>query len=93
MSLTSLLFLMTRLFFYSSIIIDIDTHSIEQPMVELLLNNERLAEIIDCFYFEHHVHLKEMAPYWKGSMGGTVEDSLKLFTTLREKGIAAHYWP
>ena len=73
--------------------IDIDTHSIEQPMVELILNDERFHKLIDCFYFEHHVLLRELAPYWTSSMVGTVEDSLKLFTTLRERGVAAHYWP
>jgi hypothetical protein len=73
--------------------LDIDTHSIEQPMVELLLTDDRLQSLVDCFYFEHHVHLKELAPYWMETMGGSVEDSLQLFTTLREKGIAAHYWP
>ena len=73
--------------------LDIDTHSIEQPMVELILNDERFHKLIDVFYFEHHVHLLELAPYWRTSMFGTVEDSLQLFSKLREKGVAAHYWP
>mmetsp|Transcript_10231 Transcript_10231/g.24591 ORF Transcript_10231/g.24591 Transcript_10231/m.24591 type:complete len:500 (+) Transcript_10231:132-1631(+) len=73
--------------------LDIDTHSIEQPMVELILNDERFHSIIDCFYFEHHVHLLELAPYWRSGMAGTVEDSLQLFSKLRERGVAAHYWP
>ena len=44
-------------------------------------------------YFEHHVHLGERAPWWGGSMKGTVQESLDLFGGLREKGIPAHFWP
>ena len=73
--------------------LDIDTHSIEQPMVELILNDGRFHKLIDVFYFEHHVHLLELAPYWRSSMVGTVENSLQLFSKLRERGVAAHYWP
>jgi hypothetical protein len=73
--------------------LDVDTHSVEQPMVENILANERLLSLIDVFYFEHHVHLKESAPYWDTSMVGTVEDSLQLFAALRERGVASHYWP
>jgi hypothetical protein len=73
--------------------LDIDTSSIEVPMVQLLLTDPRFHKLVDVFYFEHHVFLKELAPYWGPTMSGSVEDSLKNFTTLRERGIASHFWP
>ena len=77
--------------------LDIDTPAIELPLAMQLLNDVRYHEnnLIDQFYFEHHVHLKELQPFW-GSPGmqtfGTVQDSLNLFTGLRSKGIPAHFW-
>lgn len=62
-------------------------------MAELLLKDERFHKLVDCFYFEHHVNLRELAPYWGPSMTGSVMDSLKFFASLRKKGIASHYWP
>lgn len=49
--------------------------------------------IVDELYFEHHVHLGELSPYWGSSMSGTVKDSMELFYNRRKKGIAAHFWP
>jgi hypothetical protein len=45
--------------------------------------------LIDEFYFEHHVCLQELAGYWKSSMSGSLLESLKIFSGLQEKGIAA----
>ena len=73
--------------------LDIDTGSIEQPMIEYIRDTPAIQQLIDVIYFEHHVHSLENAVYWKTSMRGTVQDSLQLFQTLRQKGIAAHYWP
>ena len=73
--------------------LDIDTSFIETPLAHQILNDDRFAKLIDHFYFEHHVHMKELAPNWMKSMNGTVEESLKLFSGLRRKGISAHYWP
>ena len=75
------------------IIVDIDTSWIEVPMVKLILEDKRLSQMIDCFYFEHHVFLKELSPYWRSSMSGSVEESLHTFARLRELGVASHYWP
>lgn len=74
--------------------LDIDTPSVEMPMVQHLLDSPELQKLVDVFYFEHHVFLEEMA-YWWGmgnGMKGSVLDSLQLFATLREKGIDAHSW-
>lgn len=72
--------------------LDIDTASIEVPLALQLLEHERYSTLIDQFYFEHHVFLSELAPDWGPSMKGSLMESMKLFSTLREKGIAAHSW-
>jgi hypothetical protein len=44
--------------------LDIDSPRIENPMAEYVAsggNNDELARLIDTFYFEHHVHLAELA--------------------------------
>ena len=73
--------------------LDIDTSFIEVPLAHQILENDHFANLIDQFYFEHHVHMQELRRSWGDTMEGTVEDSLKLFTGIREKGIASHYWP
>lgn len=73
--------------------LDIDTASIEVPLAHQLLNDPTYHKLIDQFYFEHHVHLAELAANWRGSMKGSVADSLHLFHNLRQKGIPAHFWP
>lgn len=72
--------------------LDIDTSSVELPLAHQLLQDNHLGEMVDQFYFEHHVVEKLMTTWWGQSSDGTVEDSLKLFTDLRRKGIAAHSW-
>lgn len=73
--------------------LDVDTPSVERPLSQQLLRDERFGELVDHFYFEHHVNLKEMAFAWAGTMKGSVKGSLELFSGLRKKGIASHYWP
>jgi hypothetical protein len=76
--------------------LDIDSPDIENPMAEFVANggiNNTLANLIDAFYFEHHVNLAEMAPYWKKTMRGSVQHSLQIFQQMRKIGIASHYWP
>jgi len=70
--------------------LDIDTPSVELPLVQQLLDDPRLRELVDVFYFEHHVHMDEMKPYWK--MDGTMVYSLTYFRAMRNVGIASHYW-
>lgn len=73
-----------------------DTGSIELPLVKQLLEggeNGIYHKLVDQFYFEHHVHMREIAMNWKSTMQGTIKDSLDMFYGLREKGIAAHFWP
>ena len=75
--------------------LDIDNSSIEMPLAYQLLEDKDgiYSKLIDQFYFEHHVHLGELAPSWKGFMNGTVKESFELFQNLRKKGIASHSWP
>ena len=72
---------------------DIDTPDIEIPLARQVLENEELHALIDHFYFEHHVLLKQLGMSWQRTMRGSIKESLELFTALREKGIAAHFWP
>lgn len=73
--------------------LDIDTSSIEVPLAYQLLNDPSLGKLVDQFYFEHHVHLKELARNWLRSMNGSVKESLDLFAGLRKNNVAAHFWP
>lgn len=73
--------------------LDVDTSSVEVPLADQIVENPALSEIIDQFYFEHHVHMRESARNWKKSMKGTIEDTLKRFRKLRQLGVAAHFWP
>jgi hypothetical protein len=73
--------------------LDIDTPFIEMPLAYQLLESSQLASLVDHFYFEHHVNLREISHDWKDSMTDSVAMSLRLFHSLREKGVAAHYWP
>ena len=72
--------------------LDIDTPAIELAMVVQLLEDPRFTDMIDAFYFEHHVHIEEMEKHWGKSMYLSVHSSLNIFEMLREKGIPAHYW-
>ena len=73
--------------------LDIDTGSIELPLARQLLNDDAFADLVDHFYFEHHVHLGELSWNWKGTKEGTIAESLHMFSQLREKGIPSHFWP
>ena len=75
--------------------LDIDTPSIEVPLAKQILEDEDgiYSKIVDQFYFEHHVHLGDLAPFWNETMIGSIKDSFELFHGLRKKGIPAHFWP
>lgn len=72
--------------------LDIDTASIELPLAKQLLEDKSLAKLVDQFYFEHHVHMKEMSKIWRSAMKGSLSDSFELFFGLRERGVPAHFW-
>lgn len=72
--------------------LDVDKMIVELPLVHQLLQDKEVQEIVDIFYFEHHVEMDEMAKFWGGSMKRSINYSLQLFERLREAGVAAHYW-
>lgn len=72
--------------------LDIDTASIELPLARQLLQDQSLAKLVDQFYFEHHVHMKEMARIWRSAMQGSLRDTFELFHGLRQHGVPAHFW-
>jgi hypothetical protein len=71
--------------------LDVDTPSVELPLADQIVT--QYAHLIDHFYFEHHVHMDEIAGDWKSSMQGTIQQSLERFQQLRQRGVAAHFWP
>ncbi len=75
--------------------LDIDTPTIEIELAKQLLEDEDgiYAKLVDHFYFEHHVHLGELAGEWNSTMSGSIQDSFNLFQSLKKKGIPAHFWP
>lgn len=74
--------------------LDVDTPELERELVQQILDNPKLAELIDHFYFEHHVNQEELRPNWGRGKGivESVGDSLKLFQQLRQQGVPAHFW-
>jgi hypothetical protein len=40
--------------------LDVDTPSVERPLSQQLLRDERFGELVDHFYFEHHVRVKQI---------------------------------
>ena len=78
--------------------LDIDSPSVELPILLDLLNNPELLELVDEFFFEYHVSFAPMNPSWYGSAdpktvtNDTLADSYKVFKALREKGVRAHSW-
>ena len=74
--------------------LDIDSPTIEIQLSKLLLELPELTKLVDIFYFEHHIAMKELSPAWKSTMinSGSIQDSMEFFTSLREHNILAHYW-
>lgn len=63
-----------------------------QRLAQQLVNDGRLAKLVDQFYFEHPVHMKEMARVWQWGMEGSLKDTFELFSRLRKAGVPAHFW-
>ena len=78
--------------------VDIDSPSIEEPLVRQILEDDALSGLIDDFYFEHHVHNHPLTRRnfgWGPSVqqtNCTVVDSYEVFARLRQLGIRAHSW-
>lgn len=74
--------------------LDVDTPALEKQLAEQLKEDPTLAKLVDHFYFEHHVHQKELQSAWGRGDGitETVAESLELFSQIRHQGIPAHFW-
>lgn len=73
--------------------IDIDDTPVEEALVNQLLASDELLGLVDDFFFEHHVNTAPMHRYWlTGRSPRTLEDTYRIFTTLRSKGVLAHAW-
>lgn len=71
--------------------IDIDTPSIENALVDQLMQDTTL---IDEFFYEHHVRIPTMMQLgWGEAVAGELEDTYKLHIALRKKGVRSHGWP
>ena len=77
---------------YVAVKLDIDTPALENELVRQILANTSISSLIDELFFEMHISVNEMRPYW-GSPPGDLRDSYLLFTQLRERGIRMHSWP
>jgi hypothetical protein len=72
--------------------LDIDTPTIENALINQILNDSSVHSLIDELFFEHHVTVNEMIPYW-GRVPRQMKDSYVLFRSLRQLGIRMHSWP
>lgn len=73
--------------------VDVDTHEIELPFIESLLQENGVAHLVDELMWEHHVNVSVMNDVWGYGWPGDMTLSYKLFGGLRNKGIRAHSWP
>lgn len=82
----------THVYDYVVVKLDIDTPLLENALINQILRNPSIHSLIDELFFEHHVTVKEMIPYW-GTPQGTLKDSYHVFRKMRELGIRMHSWP
>jgi len=73
--------------------LDIDTPSIELPLVQQLLDApQQTGDTLDEFFFEHHVEGLMQYFGWYLDVNGTFAHSYDMFSSLREMGVRAHSW-
>ena len=79
--------------------LDIDTPEVEMAILRELLRDPELLELVDEFFFEHHVLFGPMNNAWFKSENPdppptreTLADSYALFRKMREQGLRAHSW-
>lgn len=77
---------------YVLVKLDIDNAEIENELINQVLNDMSVSTLIDEMFFEMHVNVTEMLPFWSMN-NGTLKDSYTIFTKLRERGIRMHSWP
>lgn len=79
---------------YVVVKLDVDAPEVERQLVLQLISNKTIHDLVDEFYFEHHVNSKEMNAYWgMHHSEHTIVQSYALFKNLRMLGIRGHSWP
>jgi len=73
--------------------LDIDVPDIEDAIIEQVLDDPKVASVVDEMFFEQHVNVRAMWAGWGQDTTLTMLDSYKLFGALRAKGIRMHSWP
>ena len=69
----------------------------ELPVMHAIANNPDLAALVDEIYFEYHFNVQdENLLVGQGRTRvharDTVDDALRLMTTLRAQGVRSHFW-
>lgn len=78
---------------YVIVKLDIDVSELEQVLMEQVVNDSSLHSLIDEFFFEMHVNVTEMIPFWGNRNRGQLKDAYNLFSKLRQLGLRMHSWP
>ena len=74
--------------------LDIDTEAIDNPLARQVLDDPALLARVDELFFEMHFSNPAMDWLWKNDgFTSSVEDTYKLFSQLRHKGVRANPWP
>jgi len=68
--------------------LDIETYFIEVSLAHQFLEDKDgiYSKLMDQFYFEHHVHLGDLARYWGQFMNGIVKESFKIVPKFEKEG-------
>eukprot|EP00906_Rhabdomonas_costata_P023798 RCo034277 len=74
--------------------LDVDNSTVENAIIEQLLEDPYLHTLVDELYWEHHTGMTPMREYgWGDGWGNhTMASSYALFSRLRRAGIRAHSW-
>lgn len=75
--------------------LDIDNWAVESEFVNQIMEDEQLIQLVDEFFFEHHVNFPHLAGAWRGTadMSKGLNDSYMMLSKMRMKGIRSHGWP
>ena len=75
--------------------LDVDNSAVELALTEQLASNATLLALVDEFFFEDHVDVREMHNFWPEFIGSGrfLSDSYSLFGRLRAAGVRAHSYP
>jgi len=75
--------------------LDVDNSAVELALTEQLASNATLLELVDEFFFEDHIDVREMHNFWPEFIGRGrfLRDSYSLFGRLRTAGVRAHSYP